>query len=113
MDEVYAVGGAQAVALAAYGDADLGIEPVDVITGPGNIYVAAAKRLVRGVVGIDSEAGPTEIAILADATADPRARGGGPDQPGRARHDGRVACWSPTPSNWSTPSTTRSSGRSR
>jgi histidinol dehydrogenase len=70
VDEVYAVGGAQAVALAAYGDSDLGIEPVDVITGPGNIYVAAAKRLVRGVVGIDSEAGPTEIAILADASAD-------------------------------------------
>jgi histidinol dehydrogenase len=71
VDEVYAVGGAQAVALAAYGDAALGVEPVDVITGPGNIYVAAAKRLVRGVVGIDSEAGPTEIAILADASADP------------------------------------------
>jgi histidinol dehydrogenase len=71
VEEVYAVGGAQAVALAAYGDGDLGIEPVDVITGPGNIYVAAAKRLVRGVVGIDSEAGPTEIAILADSTADP------------------------------------------
>jgi histidinol dehydrogenase len=72
VDEVYAVGGAQAVALAAYGDTELGIEPVDVITGPGNIYVAAAKRLVHGVVGIDSEAGPTEIAILADVTADPR-----------------------------------------
>jgi histidinol dehydrogenase len=71
VDEVYAVGGAQAVALAAYGDDALGIEPVDVITGPGNIYVAAAKRLVQGVVGIDSEAGPTEIAILADATAGP------------------------------------------
>ena len=72
--EVYAVGGAQAIGLAAYGDtADggPGIEPVDVITGPGNVYVAAAKRLVRGVVGIDAEAGPTEIAILADATADP------------------------------------------
>ena len=67
--EVYAVGGAQAIALAAYGDEQ--IEPVDVITGPGNVYVAAAKRLVRGVVGIDAEAGPTEIAILADATADP------------------------------------------
>lgn len=71
VDEVYAVGGAQAVALAAYGDVDAGIEPVDVITGPGNVYVAAAKRLVRGVVGIDAEAGPTEIAVLADATADP------------------------------------------
>jgi histidinol dehydrogenase len=69
--EVYAVGGAQAVALAAYGDAVAGIEPVDVITGPGNVYVAAAKRLVRGLVGIDAEAGPTEIAVLADETADP------------------------------------------
>ena len=71
VDEVYAVGGAQAVALAAYGDAEYGIAPVDLVTGPGNVYVAAAKRLVRGVVGIDAEAGPTEIAILADDTADP------------------------------------------
>ena len=69
--EVYAVGGAQAIALAAYGDTASGIDAVDVITGPGNVYVAAAKRLVRGVVGIDAEAGPTEIAVLADATADP------------------------------------------
>jgi histidinol dehydrogenase len=71
VDEVYAVGGSQAVALLAYGDAELGIEPVDAITGPGNVYVTAAKRLVRGLVAIDSEAGPTEIAILADAGADP------------------------------------------
>ncbi len=71
VDEVYAAGGAQAIALAAYGDRAAGIEPVDVVTGPGNVYVAAAKRLVRGVVGIDAEAGPTEIAVLADATADP------------------------------------------
>jgi histidinol dehydrogenase len=71
VDEVYAVGGAQAIALLAYGDEALSIDPVDVITGPGNIYVAAAKRLLRGVVGIDAEAGPTEIAILADRTADP------------------------------------------
>jgi histidinol dehydrogenase len=71
VSEVYAVGGAQAIALLAYGDTELGLEPVDVITGPGNVYVAAAKRLLRGVVGIDAEAGPTEIAILADATADP------------------------------------------
>jgi histidinol dehydrogenase len=71
VDEVYAVGGAQAIALAAYGDAELAIMPVDVITGPGNVYVAAAKRLVRGVVGIDAEAGPTEIAVLADDSADP------------------------------------------
>jgi histidinol dehydrogenase len=71
VDEVYAVGGAQAIALLAYGDDTIGLEPVDVITGPGNIYVAAAKRLLRGVVGIDAEAGTTEIAILADASADP------------------------------------------
>ena len=71
VDEVCAVGGAQAIALLAYGDAGQGIEPVDMVTGPGNIYVAAAKRLLRGVVGIDAEAGPTEIAVLADATADP------------------------------------------
>ncbi len=71
IEEVYAVGGAQAVALAAYGDPARGIEPVDVVTGPGNVYVAAAKRLVQGAVGIDSEAGPTEIAVLADTTADP------------------------------------------
>jgi len=71
VDEVYAIGGAQAIALMAYGDHDLGIEPVDVMTGPGNIYVAAAKRLLRGIIGIDAEAGPTEIAILADETADP------------------------------------------
>jgi histidinol dehydrogenase len=71
VEEVYAIGGAQAVGLAAYGDSGHRVEPVDVITGPGNVYVAAAKRLVRGVVGIDAEAGPTEIAILADASADP------------------------------------------
>lgn len=70
VDEVWAVGGAQAVALLAHGCADNQLEPVDMITGPGNIFVTAAKRLVRGVVGIDSEAGPTEIAILADASAD-------------------------------------------
>ncbi len=72
IDEVYAVGGAQAIAMFAYGAGPDGPEPVDVVTGPGNIYVTAAKRLVAGVVGIDSEAGPTEIAILADETADPR-----------------------------------------
>lgn len=71
VSEVYAVGGAQAIALAAYGDDGVPVRPVDVITGPGNVYVAAAKRLVRGVVGIDAEAGPTEIAVLADAGADP------------------------------------------
>ncbi|MEH1126073.1 histidinol dehydrogenase [Micromonospora sp. CPCC 206061] len=69
VDEVYAVGGAQAIAMLAYGVDEC--DPVDMITGPGNIWVTAAKRLLRGVVGIDAEAGPTEIAILADDTADP------------------------------------------
>ncbi|ANN19038.1 histidinol dehydrogenase [Amycolatopsis orientalis] len=74
VDEVWAVGGAQAVALLAYGGTDTDgttLEPVDIVTGPGNIYLTAAKRLLRGIIGIDSEAGPTEIAILADETADP------------------------------------------
>ena len=71
VEEVWAVGGAQAVALLAYGDDDAGLDPVDIITGPGNIFVTAAKRLVNGVVGIDAEAGPSEIAILADSSADP------------------------------------------
>jgi len=66
--EVYAVGGAQAIALFAYGMEGLA-EKCDLVTGPGNIYVAAAKRALRGVIGIDSEAGPTEIAILADKSA--------------------------------------------
>jgi histidinol dehydrogenase len=69
VDEVYAVGGAQAIAMLAYGVDECA--PVDMITGPGNIWVTAAKRLLRGVVGIDAEAGPTEIALLADDTADP------------------------------------------
>ena len=76
VDEVYAVGGAQAVAMFAYGaqgsepqDGVTLCEPVNVVTGPGNVYVAAAKRLVRGVVGIDAEAGTTEIAVLADGGA--------------------------------------------
>ena len=68
IDEVYAIGGAQAVALFAYGMNGV-CEKADMVTGPGNIYVAAAKRALRGLIGIDSEAGPTEIAILADKTA--------------------------------------------
>ena len=76
VEEVYAVGGAQAIAMFAYGaaeaDGTLVCPRVDLVTGPGNIYVAAAKRLLRGRIGIDAEAGPTEIAILADDTADPR-----------------------------------------
>ncbi|MCU1410340.1 MAG: hisD [Rhodoglobus sp.] len=70
VDEVYAMGGAGAIGAFAYGVADIGLDPVEIITGPGNVYVAAAKRLVRGVAGIDSEAGPTEILVIADATAD-------------------------------------------
>ena len=68
VDEVYAMGGAQAIAGFAHGFE--GCDPVTLVTGPGNIYVAAAKRLLKGLIGIDAEAGPTEIAILADATAD-------------------------------------------
>lgn len=68
VDEVFAAGGAQAVAMFAYGVDEC--EPVDLVTGPGNVFVTCAKRLLRSVVGIDAEAGPTEIAILADAGAD-------------------------------------------
>ena len=74
VEEVWALGGAQAVALLAFGGTDTDgaeLAPVDIITGPGNIYVTAAKRICRSQVGIDSEAGPTEIGILADHTADP------------------------------------------
>jgi histidinol dehydrogenase len=69
VEEVYAAGGAQAVAMFAYGTEEC--PAVDLVTGPGNVWVAAAKRLLKGIVGIDAEAGPTEIAVLADATADP------------------------------------------
>jgi histidinol dehydrogenase len=89
VDEVYAVGGAQAVAMFAYGAADADgrqvCEPVDLVTGPGNIWVAAAKRLLKGVIGIDAEAGPTEILVLADATAD--ARHVAADLISQAEHD--------------------------
>jgi len=74
VEEVWAVGGAQAVALLAAGGVDTDgaeLAGVDMVTGPGNVYVTAAKRLLRGLIGIDAEAGPTEIAILADHTADP------------------------------------------
>lgn len=103
VDEVYAVGGAQAIAMLAYGAAGTDAvdgatlcEPVDVITGPGNVYVAAAKRLVRGVVGIDAEAGPTEIAVLADGTAD--ADHVAADLVSQAEHDPLAASVLVTPS---------------
>lgn len=88
IDEVYAVGGAQAIALLAYGVE--GVEPVDVITGPGNVYVAAAKRLVQGRCAIDSEAGPTEIGILADGAATPAHVAA--DLVAQAEHDPQAAC---------------------
>lgn len=88
VDEVYAVGGAQAVAMFAHGVEGL-CPRVDMVTGPGNIYVVAAKRHLRGVVGIDSEAGPTEIAVLADATADPRLVAA--DLMSQAEHDPMAA----------------------
>jgi histidinol dehydrogenase len=86
--EVYAVGGAQAVAMFAYGTTEC--PKVDLVTGPGNVYVAAAKRVVKGVVGIDSEAGPTEIGILADDTADPAYVAA--DLIAQAEHDPLAAC---------------------
>jgi histidinol dehydrogenase len=88
VDEVHAIGGAQAVAMFAYG-VD-GCEPVDLVTGPGNIWVAAAKRVVRGVVGIDAEAGPTEIGILADDSANPDFLAA--DLIAQAEHDELAAC---------------------
>ncbi len=69
--EVYAIGGAGAIAAFAHGVPSIGLEPVDVVTGPGNVFVAAAKRVVNGLVGIDSEAGTTEILVIADRTAEP------------------------------------------
>jgi histidinol dehydrogenase len=70
IDEVYRMGGAQAIAALAYGTET--VRPVEKIVGPGNAYVAAAKRQVQGWVGIDTDAGPTEIAIVADSSADPQ-----------------------------------------
>ena len=86
--EVHAAGGAQALAMFAYGTQDCA--PADVITGPGNVYVAAAKRVLRGVVGTDGEAGPTEVAIIADDTADPRYVTA--DLVAQAEHDELAAC---------------------
>jgi histidinol dehydrogenase len=109
VDEVYAVGGAQAIAMLGYGsrgraaaESSVGVvdidhcEPVDVITGPGNIWVTAAKRLLQGTVGIDAEAGPTEIAVLADETADPRHVAA--DLISQAEHDPLAASVLVTPS---------------
>ncbi|WP_298039039.1 histidinol dehydrogenase [uncultured Microbacterium sp.] len=70
--EVYAIGGAGAIGAFAHGVEGIGLDPVDVVSGPGNNYVASAKRAVAGVVGTDSEAGATEILIVADGEADAR-----------------------------------------
>ncbi len=86
--EVHAAGGAQALAMFAYGTSDCAA--ADVVTGPGNVYVAAAKRVLRGVVGTDGEAGPTEVAIIADDTADPRYVAA--DLVAQAEHDELAAC---------------------
>jgi len=88
VQEVHAVGGAQALAMFAYGTVDCA--PADVITGPGNVYVAAAKRVLRGVVGTDGENGPTEVAIIADDTADPAHVAA--DLIAQAEHDELAAC---------------------
>lgn len=95
VDEVYAVGGAQAIAMFAHGVEGL-CEPVNLISGPGNIFVVAAKRAVRGLVGIDSEAGPTEIAIVADETAEPAFVAA--DLISQAEHDPMAASVLITPS---------------
>jgi histidinol dehydrogenase len=86
--EVHAVGGAQALAMFAYGTGECA--PVDVITGPGNVYVAAAKRILSGIVGIDGENGPTEIGIIADHSADAGYLAA--DLIGQAEHDELAAC---------------------
>jgi len=86
--EVHAAGGAQAVAMFAYGTD--GCAPADTVTGPGNIYVTAAKRLLLGTIGTDAEAGPTEVAIIADHTADPALVAA--DLVAQAEHDPLAAC---------------------
>lgn len=105
IEEVYAMGGAQAIAALAYGlDADPAaglnevLAPVDLITGPGNVFVATAKGQLKGVVGIDAEAGPTEIAIIADATADPELVAA--DLISQAEHDPQAASVLLTESEW-------------
>lgn len=86
--EVYAVGGASAIAAFAFGVAGV-VEPVRMVTGPGNIFVAAAKRELRGIIGIDSEAGPTEVMILADESANPKLLAA--DLISQAEHDENAA----------------------
>jgi histidinol dehydrogenase len=96
VDEVYAIGGASAVAAFAFGVEEIGLESVRMVTGPGNIFVATAKKLLRGQIGIDSEAGPTEIMILADHLANPAFIAA--DLISQAEHDEDAACVLVTPS---------------
>lgn len=90
IEEVYAIGGVGAVAAAAFGIESLDMKPFRMFTGPGNIFLAAAKRALRGFIGIDSEAGPTEIMVLADDTADPSFVAA--DLLSQAEHDENAAC---------------------
>src|SRR5690606_2653204 len=89
VDEVYAIGGAGAIGAFAHGVAGIGLDPVDVVTGPGNNFVASAKRIVAGFVGTDAEAGATEILIAADASADARLVAA--DLVSQAEHDEQAA----------------------
>jgi histidinol dehydrogenase len=88
VSEVHAAGGAQAIAMLGYGTADCA--PVDIVSGPGNVYVAAAKRLLLGQIGTDAEAGPTEIAVIADGSADAALVAA--DLVAQAEHDPLAAC---------------------
>lgn len=96
VDEVYAMGGAGAIGALAYGVASLGLDPVDMVTGPGNNFVAAAKRVVAGIVGTDSEAGATEILIVADDSAHPALVAA--DLISQAEHDEQASAVLVTPS---------------
>ena len=97
VEEVYAIGGASAVAALAFGVKEIGLEAVRMVTGPGNIFVATAKKLLRGQIGIDSEAGPTEILIIADQMANPAFIAA--DLISQAEHDEDAACVLVTPSS--------------
>lgn len=96
VEEVYSVGGPAAIAALAFGVESLGLAPVNLVTGPGNIYVAAAKRALKGVIGIDSEAGTTEVLIIADDSADARLIAY--DLASQAEHDEAAAAVLVTPS---------------
>lgn len=96
VDEVYAMGGAGAIGALAYGVPSLELDPVDVVTGPGNNFVAAAKRAVAGLVGTDAEAGATEILIVADDAAQPSLVAA--DLISQAEHDEQASAVLVTPS---------------